>query len=62
MPRLAPCVPLSSLLHREFYLGWFTNWGEALPVTNTTLAAQQLEHILSINASINFYVRPHPLL
>eukprot|EP00013_Stygamoeba_regulata_P005238 CAMPEP_0177628690 /NCGR_PEP_ID=MMETSP0447-20121125/266_1 /TAXON_ID=0 /ORGANISM="Stygamoeba regulata, Strain BSH-02190019" /LENGTH=653 /DNA_ID=CAMNT_0019129955 /DNA_START=118 /DNA_END=2079 /DNA_ORIENTATION=- len=40
----------------EFYSGWLTHWGEKMANTSSAELAQATAHLLSLGASVNFYM------
>ncbi len=48
--------PDSPLMCGEFWCGWFDHWGEAHHTRDANDAAQELERILSVGASVNIYM------
>ncbi|ELT91801.1 hypothetical protein CAPTEDRAFT_23316, partial [Capitella teleta] len=48
--------PERPLMVTEFWAGWFDHWGEEHHHYGTTELERELEAILSLNASVNFYM------
>ena len=48
--------PRGPLVNTEFYAGWLDNWGEPHQMRSATSIANTLDKILSMNASVNFYM------
>jgi beta-galactosidase len=48
---------MSPPLSAEFYTGWLTHWGERIAQTDAASTASDLDHVLSLNASVVLYVR-----
>ena len=49
-------TPKGPLVNSEFYTGWIDHWGEKHQTKDATLVAKSLDKILSMNASVNFYM------
>ena len=49
-------APKGPLVNSEFYTGWIDYWGEKHQVKDAALVAKSLDKILSMNASVNFYM------
>ncbi|PFX18824.1 Beta-galactosidase [Stylophora pistillata] len=49
-------APKGPLVNTEFYTGWIDYWGEKHQVKDASLVAKSLDKILSMNASVNFYM------
>ena len=48
--------PKGPLVNTEFYTGWLDHWGEKHQTKSSDLVAKALDKILSMNASLNFYM------
>lgn len=48
--------PTGPLMCMEFWNGWFDDWGTHHHTTDPELTAQELDAILSIGGSVNFYM------
>lgn len=44
------------LVNSEFYVGWIAYWNESRPHIQAKAIERMLKHLLSVNASFNFYV------
>jgi len=49
-------TPKGPLVNSEFYTGWIDHWGEKHQVKPAAEVAKSLDKILSMNASVNFYM------
>ena len=49
-------TPKGPLVNSEFYTGWIDYWGEKHQVKPAAAVAKSLDKILSMNASVNFYM------
>ena len=49
-------APKGPLVNTEFYTGWIDYWGEKHQVKGAAFVAKSLDKILSMNASVNFYM------
>jgi beta-galactosidase len=47
---------MSPPLSAEFYTGWLTHWGERIAQTDAASTASDLDHVLSLNASVVLYM------
>ncbi|CAK9867730.1 unnamed protein product [Sphagnum jensenii] len=47
---------MSPPLSAEFYTGWLTHWGEQIAQTDAASTASDLDHVLSLNASVVLYM------
>ena len=48
--------PKGPLVNSEFYTGWLDHWGEKHQTKSAATVAKSLDKILSMNASVNFYM------
>ena len=49
-------TPKGPLVNSEFYTGWIDYWGEKHQTKSASVVAKSLDKILSMNASVNFYM------
>ena len=49
-------TPKGPLVNSEFYTGWIDYWGEKHQTKSASVIAKSLDKILSMNASVNFYM------
>ncbi|KAJ7376852.1 Beta-galactosidase-1-like protein [Desmophyllum pertusum] len=49
-------TPKGPLVNSEFYTGWIDHWGEKHQTKDAAMVAKSLDKILSMNASVNFYM------
>ena len=49
-------TPKGPLVNSEFYTGWIDHWGEKHETKPASVVAKSLDKILSMNASVNFYM------
>ena len=49
-------TPKGPLVNSEFYTGWIDYWGTKHQVKDSSKVAKSLDKILSMNASVNFYM------
>lgn len=47
---------LSPRLNSEYYTGWIASWAQNMANTSSAQVASSLDRILSLNASVNFYM------
>lgn len=53
---LRTVLPYGPLVNSEFYTGWLDHWGEKHHRTSSSIIDASFDTILSLNASMNFYM------